>query len=39
MAKYFKGKMREVGLGDSAELISQHLDKNSIHAIVTDPPY
>jgi site-specific DNA-methyltransferase (adenine-specific) len=28
-----------VGLGDSAELIPKNLDKNSVHAVVTDPPY
>ncbi len=29
----------EVGLGDSAKLIPQNIEKNSIHAVVTDPPY
>lgn len=33
-----KGKCR-VGFGDSAEMIPQNLEKNSVHAVVTDPPY
>ena len=37
MAKQTKGGNR-VGLGDSAELVAQ-LEPNSIHAVVTDPPY
>jgi len=39
MAKYIKRKTYEVGLGNSAELIPQNIEKNSVHAIVTDPPY
>lgn len=29
----------KVGLGDSAVLIRRDLRPNSVHAIVTDPPY
>jgi len=36
---YIKKKTYEIGLGDSAELILQHLEENSIHAVITDPPY
>ena len=39
MAKYIKRKGYEVGLGDSLELIPQNLEENSIHAVITDPPY
>jgi len=28
-----------VGCGNSAELIPQNLEENSIHAVITDPPY
>ena len=39
MAKHTKGEIYRLGLGDSVELISENLDPNSVHAIVTDPPY
>ncbi len=38
MAKIKKRTFR-AGLGDSAELIPQELEENSIHAVITDPPY
>lgn len=38
MAKQNKRIIR-VGCGDSAEMIPQNVDENSIHAVVTDPPY
>jgi len=28
-----------VALGDSAMLIPQKLEENSVHAVITDPPY
>ena len=39
MENYIKRSTYEVGLGDSAELISQNIKENSVHAVVTDPPY
>lgn len=39
MTKWAKGKNCRLGQGDSLELISENLDPNSVHAIVTDPPY
>jgi tRNA G10 N-methylase Trm11 len=39
MQEYIKRSTYEVGFGDSVELIPQNLEENSIHAVVTDPPY
>ncbi len=33
-----KGKSKVV-LGDCLDLIPKHLEENSVHAVVTDPPY
>jgi DNA modification methylase len=33
------GRIIRVGCGDSAEMIPQNVEDNSVHAVVTDPPY
>ncbi len=34
-----KKRRYRVGCGDSLELIRKNLSENSVHAVITDPPY